>query len=450
MDVVWVLGGLAANPALTPAALDRLVAVGGWAVDDELAARADLTDRHVEQLARHGSISALVTLVRRRRVPLAAVEHRPWAIVALLDDHDIPEAWLWRVAAERDSELRAELALAAACPPDLLRLLAQDPDLVSSVAASAALTPALAEEFARHPDVVVRRAVAANRDAPASVLADLAADIGDRTEAAYELQLAVAGNPAAPVAPVTALVGHPSRLVRLALAERSDLDPDSYRALARDVEVRRELAANPAVGEPLIRELATNDLRRWISRNPALPLDVLADLAAGIRIGPAPLPRIASATQVEIRRFAAGPLRALLAQHPDLPADVAATMPDDPDPRVARAVASNPLVTADQLRRMTARHGGAVAAGVVRNPNCPRDLLDDLLGTEAGRRLLRAVAAHPNAAPATVAALLDHDDHLVASSAAANPALPAEAAERILAVVSECDQAGKSGSSICS
>ncbi|SNT41634.1 hypothetical protein SAMN05421812_105441 [Asanoa hainanensis] len=414
--------GLAANPALTRAALDRLVAVGGWALDDELAERADLTDGQVEALAGRGSSSVLVTLVRRGRVGLSAVEHRPWAIVALLDDHDIPEAWLWRVAGEPDSDLRAELALAAACPPELLRLLAQDAELVSSVAASAALTPELAAELAGHSDAEVRRAVAANEHAPASLLAGLVAAVSATD---HDLALALAGNPAAAA---QALVGHPSRLVRLALAGRTDLGPDSYRALAREEAVRPELAANPAIGEALIRELATSELRQWIARNPAVPLDVLTDLAPGLRIGPAPLPRIAVATQAELRRFAGGPLRALVAQHPDLPEELAATMLDDPDPRVAKAVAPHPLVTAEQLRRMTARHGAAVAAGVVRNPNCP----PDLLGATAGKRLLRAIATHPNTAPATVAALLDHDDDLVAASAAANPALPAEAVERIL------------------
>ncbi|MFC8619700.1 hypothetical protein ACFT9M_25270 [Micromonospora purpureochromogenes] len=385
---------------------------------------------------------------------------------------------------------RENPAPAPGLPDDVIALLAADEDVhvPAALATWATLDPALAADLARHPHAEVRRGLALNPRTPPALLAALAdggmpaprhcfgclphpdhrreepCDGGHETAVAG-IAYAVAENPATPGAAVVPLAAHPWTAVRAAVAARRDQPPRVYGALAADPipGVRGALAENPAVGEEVIRELAADDgydVRRCLAHNPAVPLDVLTGLAATTRIGPVLLPRVAAATDAEVRQLAAARVpaaRMLVARRRDLPADVRDALAQDPDVKVVAAVADHAALTATQLAAMVARFGAKVATAVARNPGCPPDLLHRLaVDSPGGRRVFREitrhaatradtlelclaqpaaradVAAHPALPLPILAGLLDDPDPAVVEAAAANPALPASVMRRLL------------------
>lgn len=131
-------------------------------------------------------------------------------------------------------------------------------------------------------------------------------------------------------------------------------------------------------------------------------------VAATARIGPEPVPRIAFATEVELRALAASATvqaRLLVAGRADLPVDLVSRLVADPDPGVAAAVATNPLVTVDQLWALASRHGDRVYAAVARNLRCPAELLHHMALRASGAEIYRAVARHPHALGETLFAV---------------------------------------------
>lgn len=197
-------------------------------------------------------------------------------------------------------------------------------------------------------------------------------------------------------------------------------------------------AANPAIGEELIRAMAsdtTYDVRRHLAHNPAIPLDVLAGLATSAKIGPVLLPRIASATPSEISELAASPVRAvrmLLAERHDLPRQIVDQLAGDRDAKVLKSLAANPTLSQAQLRTMVAAQGPRVAARVAANPSCPPELLIQLAQqTPPLHKALRRIAEHPNApAEALLACLADQQARRIAAS---HPALRVETIIQLLA-----------------
>ncbi|MER7465851.1 hypothetical protein [Streptomyces sp. NPDC097981] len=501
--------GLAVNPALPPELLDRLVARAAPDPDEgadlarALSERTDLGPARVAALAAR-DVHDAIRLARAGLLNPADVDPaaRPSVALALLDEGAGPPAWARLLATHPDREIRRTLASRPGLPLDVVESLAADPD--PGVVAELALwttEPSVAARLAAHPHAEVRKGAAANEAVPPAALAALitgeglsparsclvcdreeipfthdpycprtdcnlrggAACAGGHESTVHETWQQAAWNPATPVAAAASLTGHPSMLIRCALAERSDLPQELYAQLAEDPipAVRSEVAGNPAIGEPLIRALAArcgkgknagDEVAHSLARNPRVPLDVLAHLAGTTRIGPTLLPRIAAARPAELAGLAASPqarVRLLVAQRRDLAPELRDALAADTDASVAKAVAPHPGLSGEQLRAMVARHGVRVLARVAANPDAPPALLEDLARHDPPvRRVFREIAGHPNATaaallpcladekarsrtaghpalpPAVLAGLLADADPAVARAAAANPSLP--------------------------
>ncbi|MFI6100079.1 hypothetical protein ACIA8G_31400 [Lentzea sp. NPDC051213] len=448
-----VLDGLAENPALPSRLLDRLVAIADGVMSLELARRDDLTPAHVRTLlARddHAVVHVLLSqgLVAPSDVPLTD----PWVALAVTEHPSSDPAVARSLSVHPDHEIRVRLPERAhRLPPDVIDRLAHDPDewVVAELVHFHPLPVALAEELSGHPSIEVRRFLAGSPHTPAHVLVRLSGEDG--------LSARLATNPATP-APIAAdLVRHPS--VHLWLASRTDLPPEVYSQLATNPRLHPELAANPAVPGELLRQLEeSRAVHRALVKNPAVPLDLLVEVSSTERIGPFPVPRVASASEAELRMLASSSVvsaRVLVAERADLPADVFARLLDDPSPGVAAAIVTNPAVTVDQLRSLVSRHGPRLHPWAARNPLCPPDLLHQMAEhAEAEEKTYRAIARHPQARGETLLLCL-HDPqarHLAACHpnlpppmivellaseftarpAAANPSLPVSVMEELL------------------
>lgn len=499
-----LLCGLAENPALPGELVDRLIAVADTDVADVLARRADLT---------HDQAVALVARVEESAVPLAYGGRltaadidpvtRPDAALALLDRGAGAPWWARLLVTDPVVARRERLAACPGLPSDVVEALATDRELGVVVELALWTTSGRTAELAAHPHADVRRAVAANEAAPPAVLAALVTGDGlpplercpvcDRGEgpsvhdphgprphgdllpgsscdgshesAVHDIRLAALQNPATPVHAVAALADHPSRLLRQALAARSDLPAEVCRRLVADpvAGVRAELAANAVLDDALVRVSAADRdpaVRRAVAHNPRVPLDVLGRLADTVRLPAEPLPRIAAASPAEVGELARSgnpAVRMLVAQRRNLPADVRDMLAADPDAKVVASVAAHPGLAEARLRAMVRRHGDRVAAAVAANPDASPALLEDLAGRRPPvRKALREIARHRHATPAAllpcledartrpvaaahpalppplVAALLTDADRQTALSAAANPSLPPSAMSRLV------------------
>lgn len=377
----------------------------------------------------------------------------------------------------------------------MLRALASE---VTVVAELALWAPAdLAAELATHPHASVRRAVAANGATPPAVLAGLltgdglpsarsclvcdheailfvhapdcdrsdcdlppdAACDGSHESTQHRIRHAALQNPATPADAAARFVGHPSPMLRVALAARPDLSPQAIAELAEDAVpwVRATLAGNPASGEDVIRALAADsghDIQRRLAHHPDLPLEVLDHLSRATRIGPTLLPHVASASPDEVERLAASrnpAIRMLVAHRRDLPAAVRDALAEDYDAKVVKAIAPHPGLTDLRLRAMLVRHDLRVAAKVAANPDAIAALLEVLTGHRPPvQKVFREVTRHPHATARALAAcledsqarppaarkppyqppasviveLLDDEHWQVVEAAAANPSLP--------------------------
>ncbi|MEV1050482.1 hypothetical protein [Streptomyces sp. NPDC049887] len=465
-----VLCGLAANPALPPELVDRLIAVAdddlAWALTD----RVDLSRPQALALARRDEGAAAV-LAREGRLTAADIDPavRPDAALALLESGAGGPELARLLVVDPDVLRRERLAACPGLPSDVVDRLAADPDV--RVVAELALwaPPDLAARLAFHPHSEVRGAVAANKRTPPGILAMLvtgegipparwcqvcereatpfvhppncprptcrlwsgAACDGTHQSAVHGMHEQALGNPATPAGVAAGFAGHPSTPLRLRLAARPDLTPEICRRLSADPSprVRAELAANPALDETRIRVLAADrdpEVRRGLAFHPRVPLDVLGLLAGTARIGSTLLPRIAAASPAEVDGLARSPhpvVRMLLAERRDLPARVRDLLAADADAKVLKSIAVHPGLSERQLRAMVDRHGDRVIARVAGNPDATPALLEDLVRHDPPvRRVLREVAAHGAAtATALLACLADERGR---RAAAGNPALP--------------------------
>ncbi|WP_371680219.1 hypothetical protein [Streptomyces sp. NBC_01276] len=477
-----LLQGLAANPALPPAFVARLVAFavgegaeeGGW-VDSALSDRADLSREQALALAAHRGILA-VGPVRRGVLRADDIDPRalPDAALALLDEGLGLPHWPALLVTDTDSDRRRKLAFCPGLPPEVAALLAADHqlDVVSGLALYGTPDPATAALLAAHPHAEVRLMTALNENeaVPPALLSALltgeglppasecsvcekdpelrwwqpyvrsgAACDGSHRSTVQDTRQAALANPSTPADDVARFAGDPSMLLRERVAARAGLPQRVYAELARDPMpgVLWALAGNPGTGEAVIRELAgvrDPEVLSRLIRHPRLPLDLLAGPVGRARAGREPLPRIAAATEAEVDRLAASAeagVRALVARRRDLPPAVRDALAADPDAKVVKAVASHPGLGEDRLRAMAARHGVAVLAQVAANPDAPGALLEELVRHDPPvLGVLRAVARHPNATgPALLGCLADVRAR---RHAAAHPALPARELPRLL------------------
>ncbi|MGW6710310.1 hypothetical protein ACWGDE_36215 [Streptomyces sp. NPDC054956] len=508
---IRLLCGLAANPALPSELVDRLMALHGSVPDPddellyELGERTDLSPGRIRAIAAADEFAA-GRMGRAGLLDPADVDPlaRPSVALAMLDEGFGPPEWARALATHPEHQVRWDLASRPGLPLDVQETLAVDPD-VEVVAELGIWTtePEIAARLATHPHARVRMATAGNEAVPPAVLAALITGEGlepalsclvcdqeeipfthdpscerpdcelfggDSCAGAHESTVhstveRAARNPSTPTAVAAGLAGHPSMLIRWALAERSDLPQETYALLAADPMpgVRLDAAGNAALEAPLIRELAARheaDLLRRLAHQPRVPLDVLADLARRVRIRPEPLPRIDSATPDELAELAASPhaaVRKLAARSRALPPGLRDALAEDPDAVVANAVAPHPGLPEDRLRAMVARHGVQVHAQVAANPGTPSGLLEEMARHDPpALRALRAIAVHPRATEAALlpcladhkagpaaarhpalsgpvlVELLAHDAPAVAEGAAANPSLPRAVMEELI------------------
>ncbi|MFA7764149.1 hypothetical protein [Streptomyces sp. NRRL S-448] len=416
-----LLCGLAANPALPPELVDRLLTLALKEAGTEperdfadellhdLAGRTDLRRDQVRALAAYAKSTA-VFLAYHGTLTADDVDPVSWpyTAVALIDEgRGLPE-WPRHFAAHPDSQIRWKLASCPGLPPDAVDLLAADPD-VEVVRELALWTDSpVTARLALHPDPQVRLSVSANLSTP------------------LEAVLAVAEDPELPL--------------KWALSERTDLPQALYARLVAESHpgLRTAYARNPGIGQELIRVLAADpeiEVRRAVAENPHVPLDLLAELVVGDRAAWNPLPRIAAATPAELAELAGSrhaAVRMLVAQRRDLPPQLRDALAVDPDASVVRAVAPHPGLSEELLRAMVARHGVQVLAAVAANPDASGPLLEHLTQHRPGvRRVLKEVAKHPHATgPALLACLADRTSRPLA---AAHPALPPEAITGLLA-----------------
>ena len=413
-----VLDGLAANPALPAALLDDLVSVADDVVSLELAQRPDLTPSHVRVLLQRSPAVVSVLLSSGRVSPAEVPTSDPWVALAVTEHPDASPAVARALAVHPDPAVRVRLAESArSLPPDVVLQLFYDSsaEVVAEVLHFHSVPAELAEELSTHPSVDVRRALAGNEHTPAPVLARLSFD----ERCAYPLVT----NAATPVSVLLDLMRDP--WMRQWLAARQDLPASVYRELATDEpRVRAKLAANPAVPADVLAALAGRhcDDLLW---NPAIPLELLASVAATARVPSFLAPRVAAASESELRVLASSAtmqVRRLVAERRDLPADLLLQLADDPEFEVAAAVVPDPAVAVEQLWELVSRHGPRLYPRVARNPGCPADLLHHMALLDSSVETCRAIAEHPNACGETL--LLCLEDHQARYSAACHPRLP--------------------------
>ncbi|WP_434442151.1 hypothetical protein [Lentzea sp. E54] len=414
-----VLLGLASNPALPGRLLDRLVVFPELGF--ELASRADLSTGHVHALLSHGDPSVVHQLLSTHRVRPADVPLTTEPVALALTGHPGADPAVARVLAfHPDPAIRRQLPERAHhLPADVIERLAgdDDPEVVAELVTFHALPPALALAVSRHPAAGVRHAVAASPHTPAPVLVALSAD--------DSLARELASNPATPPLVAADLLRHHAS--RYFLASRTDLPVEVYERLASEIEpgILSELAANPAVPAAVLRHLTGT---RALLRNPAIPLDLLVELAPAARIGTEVVPRVAAASAAELRTLAGSPVtqvRMMVAARADLPLDLVQSLVLDDDPGVAAAVVTNPLVSVTQLWELVSRHGARLYPRVARNPSCPPELLHHMaLAVSSAEQTYRAIARHPAARGETLSLCLE--DAQARHLAAAHPHLPVE------------------------
>ncbi|MER6449017.1 hypothetical protein [Streptomyces venezuelae] len=416
-----LLCGLAANPALPPELVDRLLVFaleearadpGSEFADEllhDLADRADLRHQQVRELAAHSDTMARY-LAYKGTLDAADVDpgSAPNAAVALLDERRGRPEWAGLLATHPDSGIRWKLASCPGLPQDAVDLLAADPD------------PDVVEELALWTDSPVTARLALHP--------------------APRVRLAAAANPATPLEAVITLAQDPELTLNWALSQRTDLPQTLYARLAADPlpGVRATYASNPGIGQELVGVLAADPedrVRRALAEHPHVPLDLLAELTVGHRAEWSLRPRIAAATPAELAELAASPhaaVRMLVAQRRDLPADLRDALAVDPDVSVVRAVAPHPGLSEELLRDMIARHGVQVLSRVAANPDASGALLELVTRHRPGvRGALKAVAEHARATgPALLACLADRTARPLA---AAHRALPPEAITELLA-----------------
>ncbi|WP_329122443.1 hypothetical protein [Streptomyces sp. NBC_01353] len=333
--------------------------------DPHVAASAaqspELSSGLAEELARHPHVVV--------RAEFARNEHAPPALLAsLLADGGHPAPTRCAACHSRDERcadhwpgvrrIRLAAATNPAVPPAGLEefLDADEAWVVDAFAERTDLPPHVHPRLAAHPVASLRATVARNATIGESLLLQLADDPDP------DVSLAVAENPAVPLARLAALAGR-ARLPREPLPRILAATDAELHELAgsRVAQVRALVAARPDLPAGLLNLLVADPdigVARRIAPHPALGEHRLADLVE--RHGPpvygaaARNPGCPPALLRRMARDAESVRKALrtIAAHPATPPDVVEGLLADPDPRVAHAAAAHPSLPVETMERL--------------------------------------------------------------------------------------------------
>ncbi|MFF6783419.1 hypothetical protein [Streptomyces sp. NPDC012510] len=366
-----------------PIAKVRLWGVGSWALlstETRAALLADADDEVREAARRHARHRdpAWVESV----LPDRPCHGRTDALLHGALSRAVVDGVLGNPVGEED---RAMIAVNPTLPPDVVALLAADPDpeIRGLIAGRGDLGPAERRTLVADPDPDVRRR-AAHR-------ADL--DPAERR----------------------ALSTDPDRDVRLAVSVHPALTEEERAGIDYEIPMDHAFVFHPAPWVPRDREAVRRDalsvhplLRRQAAKDHLLSPDLVARLAddddLGVRVLLAQNHPDAPASLL-LRAFLeyTGPERDHLTSRPNFPTQGLAVFAEHEDPEVRALATRDPETEPATVQRLTHDPDPAVRAAAARHPNLPPSRLTELL-----------------------------DDEELAHTAAANPALDADTIRRLL------------------
>ncbi|GAA2798986.1 hypothetical protein GCM10010441_25010 [Kitasatospora paracochleata] len=294
------------------------------------------------------------------------------------------------------------------------------------------LDPGLARHLLRYPEYGLRATLAENAWLEADLVAALARDSDDRVRA----EVAVRPDATETIrAEVTAGLpaNHPHP--RVLWVEDLHDDPDAMRRLASSasIAIRRSVARArrlpPDVLDRLARDPESSVRSTLAGHNERAPVDMLLDAAFG---WPHPWPVL---------------------NRPDFPFDGLSGLGDDPDPMRRRLALYAPDATADLAERLADDPDEGVRFRAASDPRLsPATVLRLLASTDrdfeefrstrglpvpATHRIRAAAIRNPRLPVPTLIGLLRDPD--TAQNAAANPAIPAAVAHRMIDLVAGAD-----------
>ncbi|MFC4467751.1 hypothetical protein ACFPH6_25015 [Streptomyces xiangluensis] len=279
-----VLCGLAANTALPPELVDRLIAVTDADIASDLAGRADLS--RAQAIALYSRVEESgVRLAHEGRLTATDVDPQaqPDTALALLDKGAGNPEWGRLLATDPAVERREKLAACSGLPSDVVATLATDSDV--RVVAELALwtTPDVATGLAGHPYAEVRRAVAGNEATPPAVLAALISGKGlppaQRCLVCDREKTPFTHNPQC--ARLDCELPPGVQKAFREVARHRQATPQALLACLTDAQARRIAAGHPALPPPAIVELLTDDDWQVVEAaagNPSLPRAAMLNL----------------------------------------------------------------------------------------------------------------------------------------------------------------------------
>ncbi|MGW6918353.1 hypothetical protein ACWGB8_31745 [Kitasatospora sp. NPDC054939] len=400
------LRGLAGNPALPGDVLARLLGLA------ELP-QSPLRGRELDAEATAVAVAS------------SRMEHRLDVAENATADVDV----LARLAYDTEPRVRFVYAVLLTdfgrrVPAGVVEVLAQDPDpkVRRTISGYRGLPPALQERLVADRDPGVRAAV-------------LRRDLWERL--AQPVRDRLRDDPSVQVRDKVAALLRPAEEPEVLTAEE--------RVAHADGHVRSEAAGDPAVPRTLALQLADdpeNRVRLALSMREDLTEEQRASIAYSVEgHGPWPTWVEEQTTQPDAaRRIAASAhvgLRRALARQPKLPADVVARLAADEDPRVRRYLCERcPDAPHDLLVELYATAQDRNWSALRRHRNFARPGLARFAG-DPNPRLRRAALDDPQAGPELVLRLAD--DPEVGVWAVRDPRLPAdELLRRLTLPVSAC------------
>jgi hypothetical protein len=381
----------------------------------DLAERSDptLEPEELEQLAR-GSKYARFLAARhpstRAETLIRLAEHGYGEAVA--QNPGAPQSLLSALADQAAGTYCVLIAMNPQAPLALLKKFAQseDPEVREALARNPALTPKLMDALSRDPDWSVREALAVWARVGPNLIAQLAQDEWS------VVREAAARHPYIAAGVLSALASDSDEDVRLAVAENANTFPATLEALLdnsrKDVRMRVALAAHPNAPQELLDRLLL-DSNAWVSRLVRLrEPDVSAQILEAAALH---------------RRVA---MRLVTSLHPTTPLKALEHLVNDADARVRAFVAGHPNTPPAVLEqlKLDVRWDVREIANAVSHASKP---FREMNLTCPDARVRRAVAAHPNAAPDRLDALVKDYNRAVLLALATNPRTPTEVLKRL-------------------